>query len=229
MNVPRWAAIGVIVFVAIIAAAVVLIAYTADAFDRATPLPFVYLADPDRNSPGRVHWVAGQSRTFTATVADVPAPALVVVSDDLRLVPDGEESAAALCIEPAAAAEVEDGQELTVYACIVTSEATIRLRNAADAQVYGTFRFQVHDAADPIPSPTPPRTSATPGPGGWRGCGAGQRRCRRNPVGCSWGPWRVLRLRHPAPAVGWRLGLDAVEPRVDRQQVRYEYARQRRH
>ena len=205
MDSIRWAAIGVIVFVLVVAIAAFLIEYSADAFDRAPVYSFVHLADADRNSPGRVHWVAGESRTFTASVADLPSPALVVVGDDLRLVPDGEEATAALCNEPVAAVSIEDGQELTVYACSVAVEATIRLQKAADAQAYGTFRFQVHGAIDPIPPPTPPGRLQSPGRVG----GVAAERVSDTTIALSWetpgdrGEFVAYEIRRRQAGGGW--------------------------
>ena len=128
MNATRWAAIGVVVFVAIIVVASLLIGFSADAFDRTPATPGVWLTGDDFNSPSRVHWVVGEPRTFKTILSDTPESVMVAGGNAVRLVLEDHDGSDP-CGDPAEELEVFDGREVMVYPC-TAGETALRVYEA---------------------------------------------------------------------------------------------------
>ena len=153
MNATRWAAIGVVAFVAIIVVASLLIGFSADAFDRTPATPGVWLTGDDFNSPSRVHWVVGEPRTFKTILSDTPGSVMAAGGNAVRVVLEDHDGSDP-CGDTAEELEVFDGREVMVYPC-TAGETALRVYDANSGLTLGAYRFEVHAAGTVAPGPTP--------------------------------------------------------------------------
>ena len=154
MGVTRWAAIGVILFVLAVAVGALLVRYSADAFDSEPLQPGFAFLDSDSHPPSRVHWVVGESRTFTAAVWDVSGPAMAAGGDAIRLVPGNYEGDDP-CNDDPEDVQLADGMELVIHPCAADAETYIRAGAVDAALLLGTYRFEVHAAGTQAPAVSP--------------------------------------------------------------------------
>ena len=153
MNATRWAAIGVVAFVATIVVASLLIGFSADAFDRTPATPGVWFTDDDFNSPSRVHWIVGEHRTFKTILSDTSGPVMVAAGNAVRVVSEDHDGSDP-CGRPAEELEVFDGREVKVYPC-TAKETALWVYDPNSGLTLGAYRFEVHAAGAVAPGPTP--------------------------------------------------------------------------